>query len=134
MNVPDELEVAHAWAGAAVGSDVVSGRRLTGGMTSWISRLDHADGSTSVLRLMTEEPWRRHGSELVAREVWSQQVLAGTPVPAPASLTQAAPTMWPFISFRPAARAHRSAFRSPTAASWRTCSAVSGAPAFLRPT
>lgn len=86
MNVPDELAVAHAWAGAAVGSDVVSGRRLTGGMTSWISRLDHADGSTSVLRLMTEEPWRRHGAELVAREVWSQQVLAGTPVPAPASI------------------------------------------------
>lgn len=87
---PDELVAAVAWAGEAVGSPVVRDRRLTGGMTSWIARLDHADGGSTVLRLVTEQPWRRHGPELVAREAWSQRVLAGTPVPAPRSVATGA--------------------------------------------
>ena len=90
MEVPDELDDALVWAGEAVGSPVERGGRLRGGMTSWMTRLDHVDGTTSVLRLMTEPPWRRHGSELVAREVWSQRVLAPTPVPAPQSIAAGA--------------------------------------------
>ncbi len=83
---PPELAAALAWAGDTVGSPVVRDVRLAGGMTSWMTRLDHADGATTVLRLVTEQPWRRHGPELVAREAWSQQVLESTPVPAPRSL------------------------------------------------
>ena len=55
-------------------------------MTSWLGRLEHTDGATTVLRLVTEQPWRRHGPELVRREAWSQRVLADTPVPAPRSV------------------------------------------------
>jgi hypothetical protein len=83
---PPELRAALGWAGDAAGSAVVATTRLTGGMTSWMGRLDHADGGRTVLRLVTEQPWRRHGPELVAREAWTQQVLAATPVPAPLSL------------------------------------------------
>lgn len=83
---PAELDAALAWAGEAVGSPVVRDRRLTGGMTSWMARLDHADGATTVLRLVTKQPWRRHGPDLVAREAWSQRVLADTAVPAPSSV------------------------------------------------
>lgn len=83
---PPELPAASAWAGDAVDSAVVAMTRLTGGMTSWMGRLDHADGRRSVLRLVTEQPWRRHGPELVRREAWTQQVLAGTAVPAPQSM------------------------------------------------
>ncbi|GAA1477933.1 hypothetical protein GCM10009623_23790 [Nocardioides aestuarii] len=86
MRRPDELAEALAWAGDAVGSAVVVDQRLAGGMTSWMTRLEHADGATSVLRLVTEEPWRRHGPDLVAREARTQQQLAGTPVPAPSSV------------------------------------------------
>lgn len=80
------MRAALAWAGDAVGSAVVGTTRLTGGMTSWMGRLDHADGRTTVLRLVTEQPWRRHGPELVRREAWTQEVLADTAVPAPLSL------------------------------------------------
>ncbi len=83
---PPELRAALDWAGGAVGSPVVEFLRLTGGLTSWMGRLEHADGRCTVLRLVTEQPWRRHGPELVRREAWSQQVLAGTPVPAPLSI------------------------------------------------
>ena len=48
--------------------------------------LRDAAGSESVLRLMTNEPWRTHGAELTTRERAAQLVLAGTAVPAPTSL------------------------------------------------
>ena len=55
-------------------------------MTSTMLALRHEDGTESVLRLMTNEPWRTHGAELTAREREAQLFLAGTAVPAPASL------------------------------------------------
>ncbi len=60
--------------------------QLTGGMTSRMLRLSHDTGDDTVLRLVTEEPWRRHGAELARREAETQQALAASPVPAPRSL------------------------------------------------
>nr|WP_301539034.1 aminoglycoside phosphotransferase family protein [Nocardioides sp. zg-1230] len=48
--------------------------------------LRHDDGSESVLRLMTAEPWRTHGAALTSRERDAQLAMAETPVPAPRSL------------------------------------------------
>ena len=44
------------------------------------------DGSQSVLRLMTEEPWRRHADGLLSRESLVQTQLADSDVPAPRSI------------------------------------------------
>lgn len=77
---------ALAWAGSAIGSRVVSSEPLTGGVTSTMLALEHEDGSRTVLRLMTHEPWRTHGAELTTRERTAQQFLSGTDVPAPTSL------------------------------------------------
>jgi aminoglycoside phosphotransferase (APT) family kinase protein len=79
-------DAAVAWAAATTGRDVVSATRLTGGMTSTMLRLAHAEGEDTVLRLVTEEPWRRHGAALTRREADTQRTLAATPVPAPGSL------------------------------------------------
>lgn len=86
--MPDDVDLpaALAWAGSATGSRVTSYDALTGGLTSTMLALRHADGSESVLRLMTDEPWRTHGAELTTRERDAQLAMAGTPVPAPASL------------------------------------------------
>lgn len=43
------------------------------------------DGDEAVLRLMTREPWRSHGSALTTREREVQQMLAHSSVPAPRS-------------------------------------------------
>ncbi len=75
-----------AWAGRVLGRPVTGVTTLTGGMTSRMLRLSHARGEDSVLRLVTEEPWRRHGAELTRREAATQLVLATRPVPAPRTL------------------------------------------------
>lgn len=81
-----DVPAAVAWAGSVVGSRVASHQPLTGGLTSRMLALRHADGAETVLRLMTNEPWRTHGAELTTRERAAQQALADTPVPAPTSL------------------------------------------------
>jgi aminoglycoside phosphotransferase (APT) family kinase protein len=48
--------------------------------------LTDASGTHSVLRLMTNEPWRTHGAQLTSRERAAQLALASTPVPAPTSI------------------------------------------------
>ena len=75
-----------AWAARAWGRDVVAVRPLVGGWTSTMLRLAAADGEEAVLRLMTRDPWRRHAEGLLTRESEVQTLLAGTAVPAPASL------------------------------------------------
>lgn len=80
------IDAALAWAGSALGSPVVSHEVLAGGMTSTMYVLRDASGSESVLRLMTNEPWRTHGAELTTRERTAQLYLEGTDVPAPTSL------------------------------------------------
>ncbi|RYC14826.1 phosphotransferase family protein [Nocardioides zhouii] len=77
---------ALAWAGSVLGSRVVSADPLDGGMTSTMLALRDEAGTVSVLRLMTNEPWRSHGAELSTREREAQLVLVNTPVPAPVSL------------------------------------------------
>jgi aminoglycoside phosphotransferase (APT) family kinase protein len=81
-----DVDGALAWAGSEVGSPVVSHERLEGGMTSRMLALTHDDGAATVLRLMTNEPWRTHGAELTTREHEAQLFLAGTGVPAPTSI------------------------------------------------
>lgn len=81
-----DIPAALDWAGSAVGSTVTSHEALDGGLTSTMLALRHQDGTDTVLRLMTQEPWRAHGSGLTSRERAAQQSLAGTPVPAPVSL------------------------------------------------
>lgn len=76
---------AVAWAGRAT-APVVARRALTGGWTSTLLALTHADGTESVLRLIDREPWRTHGAELATRESTTQRELVSTPVPAPRSL------------------------------------------------
>ena len=83
---PVDLDAALAWASSEVGSPVVSSEPLEGGLTSTMLALRHADDSGSVLRLMTNEPWRTHGAELTARERDAQHAMADAPVPAPTSL------------------------------------------------
>jgi aminoglycoside phosphotransferase (APT) family kinase protein len=65
---------------------VVEVRPLVGGWTSTMLRLIASDGDEAVLRVLTREPWRRHGEALLTRESEVQHMLAGTAVPAPASL------------------------------------------------
>lgn len=77
---------ALAWAARVTGRPVTGSTRLEGGMTSTMLRLAHATGGDTVLRLMTEHPWVRHGAELTTREAETQAALADTPVPAPRSL------------------------------------------------
>lgn len=86
LESPVDVAAALAWAGSELGSPVVSSGTLDGGMTSTMLALRHGDGTESVLRLMTAEPWRTHGAELTARERDAQLAVAATPVPAPTSL------------------------------------------------
>ncbi|GAA5117473.1 hypothetical protein GCM10023339_28370 [Alloalcanivorax gelatiniphagus] len=81
-----DTEAALGWAGSVLGSPVSSHEALVGGMTSTVLALHHDDGAETVLRLMTHEPWRTHGTELTIRERDAQLAMAGTPVPAPRSL------------------------------------------------
>ena len=75
-----------AWAERSWGRRVASVTPLRGGWTSTMLRLGAADGAQAVLRLLTRDPWRRHGPGLLAREAEVQRLLAGTAVPAPTSL------------------------------------------------
>ena len=82
----DEVSRAVGWAGRVLDRPVVRVTPLTGGMTSVMLRLAHDRGEDTVLRLVTEQPWRRHGAELVRREATTQRALSGSDVPAPRSL------------------------------------------------
>ncbi len=75
-----------AWAESRLGCRVARATPLTGGWTSTMLRLDDESGGVSVLRLMTNEPWRTHGAGLTTRESRTQAVLAGSRVPVPTSL------------------------------------------------
>ena len=82
----DVYDDAVAWAESVLGDQVAEVVPLSGGMTSTMLALTESTGRQSVLRLMTNEPWRTHGAELTRRERAAQSALASTPVPAPASL------------------------------------------------
>ena len=73
------------WAAERLGHDVVEVEPLSGGITSTMLALTTADGDRAVLRLMTNEPWRTHGTELTTREHETQLLLADTAIPAPRS-------------------------------------------------
>ena len=79
-------ERALAWATGRLGAPIVEVVALTGGITSTMLALTTAGGGRAVLRLMTNEPWRTHGTELTTREHETQLLLADTGIPAPRSL------------------------------------------------
>src|SRR3546814_259448 len=79
-------DAAVRWAESQLGATIAAVTALTGGTTSTMLRLRDTAGHDSVLRLMTNEPWRTHGAELTARERDAQRELASTAVPAPTSL------------------------------------------------
>lgn len=78
-------DAAITWAQEHLEGVVTDVVPLPGGMTSVMLALHDETGAVAVLRLMTREPWRTHGRELVLRESVTQQTLAGTLIPAPLS-------------------------------------------------
>ena len=74
------------WVEGIVGSHVSSFQELVGGLTSTMLAITDETGRQCVLRLMTHEPWRAHGSALTSRERDAQRELSATSVPAPVSL------------------------------------------------
>ncbi len=77
---------ALAWSEGVLGARITQSSELSGGLTSTMLALTDATGRRSVLRLMTNEPWRTHGFDLTQREASALQVLEDAPVPAPTSL------------------------------------------------
>ena len=77
-----DVTAALEWATRVIGP-ITDVRELSGGWTSTMLALTSGGDDDVVLRLMTREPWRTHGAELTARESEIQELLAGTPVPAP---------------------------------------------------
>lgn len=77
---------AVAWAADTLDAEIRAVAPLPGGLTSTMLSLTDSSGGRSVLRLMTEEPWRGFGPELTSREQAAQRELASTPVPAPRTL------------------------------------------------
>jgi aminoglycoside phosphotransferase (APT) family kinase protein len=80
------LARATGWAERVWGRPVTAATPLRGGWTSTMLRLTAADGEQAVLRLLTREPWRRHGPALLRREAEVHTLLARTSVPSPRSL------------------------------------------------
>ncbi|RLV48898.1 aminoglycoside phosphotransferase family protein [Nocardioides mangrovicus] len=79
-------QAAIDWAADHLSSPLRSVEPLAGGMTSTMLALTTLDGEEAVLRLITREPWRRHGADLARRERAAMVTLAAGPVPAPRSL------------------------------------------------
>jgi aminoglycoside phosphotransferase (APT) family kinase protein len=86
VRLPDVYAAAITWAREHFDHDVDEVVPLAGGMTSAMLSLRDTSGAAAVLRLITEEPWRTHGPELVTRESVTQRMLETTGVPAPLSL------------------------------------------------
>lgn len=74
------------WVESVLMSPVVSVEELRGGLTSTMLGLTDGAGTRTVLRLMTNDPWRTHGAELTLREHSVQRELVDAGVPAPRSL------------------------------------------------
>ncbi|TDD47674.1 aminoglycoside phosphotransferase family protein [Kribbella antibiotica] len=74
------------WSEEVLRSRITAASELSGGLTSTMLALTDETGRQSVLRLMTNEPWRTHGFDLTHREASALQVLGDTAVPAPVSL------------------------------------------------
>lgn len=79
-------DAAIAWAQSHLDHDVHEVRPLVGGRTSAMLSLLDRSGRGSVLRLITEEPWRTHGAGLATRESVTQRSLTATGIPAPWSI------------------------------------------------
>ncbi|MEU4392761.1 aminoglycoside phosphotransferase family protein [Kribbella sp. NPDC023855] len=75
-----------AWSEVVLGARITDVSELSGGLTSTMLALTDGAGRRSVLRLMTNEPWKAHGLALTEREASALQALEDTPVPAPTSL------------------------------------------------
>lgn len=74
------------WVAQTLGVSIVDYEFLTGGNTSTIVHLIDADAGQFVLRLITSEPWRSVGAELVRREQIALRSVANTGVRGPQSI------------------------------------------------
>ncbi len=79
-------EAATRWAAAALGADVTCVTELQGGLSSTMLALTDVAGNESVLRLITNEPWRASGPQLITREHQAQLSLTDSLIAAPRSL------------------------------------------------
>lgn len=86
VSAATDWDRARSWAEHALGSTIRRSEQLTGGKTSTMVALTDDTGRQSVLRLMTNQPWRDHGPALTHREHEALHELATTGVPAPAGL------------------------------------------------
>ncbi len=86
---PNIDERAVGWASEVLGARIAGHAFLPGGMTSTMMVLRDDRGHDWVLRLMTNEPWRSHGTELVRREHAAFEALDGSGLPLPSSLAVA---------------------------------------------
>ena len=84
---PEALDPqARAWVAAQLGSPVVAGVELTGGVASQMLRVTTRSGRHAVLRRLVADPWRRFAEALLTREMRVQDQLASSGVPAPRPL------------------------------------------------
>jgi hypothetical protein len=67
-------------------------------MTSTMLSLADASGGQSVLRLMTKEPWRKHGPGLTRREQAAQRELAAVDDNALVAMTELLATIHDLIA------------------------------------
>lgn len=71
------------WIESVTGVGVEAAERLIGGMSSDVHRCRCSDGSTFVIRHITNTEWLAREPDLVAHEATALDVLAGSAVPAP---------------------------------------------------
>ncbi|MDQ3485310.1 MAG: aminoglycoside phosphotransferase family protein [Actinomycetota bacterium] len=81
-----DVNAALVWTESRTGVSVADVRELEGGTTGVMLALRDDRGESTVLRLITKEPWRTHGAALSTRESAVQQMLADGVVPAPQSI------------------------------------------------
>lgn len=81
-----DVSAALAWAESRTGVRAADVRELDGGTTGAMLALRDDRGESTVLRLITQEPWRTHGAALTTRESDVQRMLADGVVPAPRSI------------------------------------------------
>lgn len=72
-----------AWVHRTTGADVVDITPLIGGMSSLVERVVLADGSSIVVRTITDVDWLRREPHLITNEALALQLIAASAVRAP---------------------------------------------------
>jgi aminoglycoside phosphotransferase (APT) family kinase protein len=77
------IEPMRAWVEAAVGQPVDRLERLLGGTSSEVHRCWLRDGSTYVVRHITDRDWLQREPELISQEATALKLLTDSGIPAP---------------------------------------------------